>query len=127
MKKLMINLTAICAAACTPSLPHRPKLLATNPPSDRLLQSCDKNESGQVVCPLPEFVAACDETITLWESAGQCEIDKKTCEEKCKIDASASAGEMQQCQNERSNYQWQRWMWGAVGIGVGAAIMAVAK
>ncbi|MFH2079035.1 MAG: hypothetical protein ABIJ73_10025 [Pseudomonadota bacterium] len=116
-------------AGCQSALTPRPALPDIPRPQDALLAACDRAGPGQV--ELPAVALVCDRrgmldahgaVVDLWLAAETYRAELARERTHGAADRAVGAGQLASRDARIGQLESQRWIWGAVGVGVGALL-----
>lgn len=126
----LIRLTASLASAwaLASCCPHRPSASPPGPSDGAAWRAMiDRCAAGEPVrCPADVFRAGVAACIDDWESARVGEVELRRCREMAGVDRAEMQGTVDILRDTVEQLRAQRWVWGAIGVAIGALAAGLA-
>lgn len=100
-------------------------------PQDTIDAACRRAEAGEVIsspsvlCELEPFLTARDSVIDQWAAEAECRVLLERERKHHVIDDAVNAGQLQRLTEQRDAARHDRWIWGAVGTGLGVVVSVI--
>jgi len=116
----------LALASCSSTKPVTRSTPTFNAIFDPIRQGCKSAGDGMVICPKTAIAAALHGCSDLEDSYKLCMVDLAEGRSQSDIDLAEASWQIQTRDSKIHRLEVQRWIWGAVGAAVGAAITVLA-